>query len=56
MHVHVRKGGGFAKFWIEPVELDSAQGMKTKELSAAENLICENIERIREKWYETFRP
>ncbi|MDY0084344.1 MAG: DUF4160 domain-containing protein [Bacteroidales bacterium] len=22
MHVHVRKAGGFAKFWVEPVDLD----------------------------------
>jgi hypothetical protein len=27
VHVHVRKAGGFAKFWIEPVELDFSQGM-----------------------------
>ncbi|MGF7140466.1 DUF4160 domain-containing protein [Roseimarinus sediminis] len=27
VHIHVRKAGGFAKFWIEPVELEYAQGM-----------------------------
>jgi hypothetical protein len=21
MHIHVRKAGGFAKYWIEPIEL-----------------------------------
>jgi hypothetical protein len=25
IHVHVRKAGGWAKFWLEPLELDSAQ-------------------------------
>ena len=30
MHVHVRRGGGYAKFWLEPLELDYAKGLKTK--------------------------
>jgi hypothetical protein len=28
LHVHARRGGGFAKFWLEPLELDFASGMK----------------------------
>ena len=32
MHIHVRKAGGFAKFWIDPVELDFSQGMKIDEI------------------------
>lgn len=52
MHVHVRKAGGFAKFWIEPVELAYAEGMRIKELSRAEELILANLTRIREKWHE----
>jgi len=52
MHIHVRKAGGFAKYWIEPIELDFSQGMKVKELKTAENLIEENLELIKSKWYE----
>ena len=22
MHIHVRKAGGFAKYWMEPIELE----------------------------------
>jgi Domain of unknown function (DUF4160) len=54
IHVHVRRAGGFAKFWLEPLELDWAQGLKTQELVRAETLIAENAQRIREKWNETF--
>jgi hypothetical protein len=54
IHVHVRRAGGFAKFWIEPLELESAQGLKTRELVRAEVLITENLDLIREKWYEVF--
>ncbi len=52
MHIHVRKAGGFAKYWMEPVELEFSQGMKVNELKTAENLILENIELIKRKWYE----
>jgi len=52
IHVHVRKAGGFAKFWIEPVELDFAQGMKIADIKQAEELIYKNKELINTKWNE----
>jgi hypothetical protein len=52
MHIHVRKAGGFAKFWIEPIELDFAQGMKVSELKLAEQLVIDHLEQIKNKWYE----
>jgi len=52
IHVHVRKAGGFAKFWIEPVELDFAQGMKITDINKAEELIYNNMELIKTKWDE----
>lgn len=52
IHIHVRKAGGFAKFWIEPIELDYAERMKTRDLARAETLIAEHLDVIREKWNE----
>jgi hypothetical protein len=52
IHIHVRKAGGFAKFWIEPIELEFAQGMKVKEIAKAEKLIINNLEIIKKKWNE----
>jgi len=52
MHIHVRKAGGFAKYWIEPVELEFSQGMKVAELKTAEELIMENLELIKLRWNE----
>jgi hypothetical protein len=52
MHVHVRKAGGFAKFWIDPVALDFSEGMKIRELARAEELITERVDLIRRKWNE----
>ncbi len=52
MHVHVRKAGGFAKYWLEPIELDCSQGMKIADLKLAEQIIIEHLEQIKTKWYE----
>ena len=30
IHVQVRKAGGFAKFGVDPLELDSSERMKTR--------------------------
>ncbi len=54
IHVHVRRGGGFAKFWMEPLILDRARGLKTQELVRAEELAAERAGKIREKWHEVF--
>jgi hypothetical protein len=54
LHVHVRKAGGFAKFWLDPVSLEYSQGMKPRDLARAEDLILEHIKLIREKWDEAF--
>jgi hypothetical protein len=51
-HIHVRKAGGFAKYWMEPVELDYAQGMKVQELAEAEKLIKQNEVEILRRWRE----
>ncbi len=52
MHIHVRKAGGFAKYWMEPIELEFSQGMKVNELKLAEELIKEHVELIKTSWNE----
>jgi hypothetical protein len=54
MHIHVRKAGGFAKFWIQPIELDSSKGVKSSDLMKAEKFITDNVDIIKEKWYNVF--
>ena len=49
IHVHVRKADSFAKFWIEPVELDFSQGMKISDIQKAETLILEHFDIIIKK-------
>jgi hypothetical protein len=54
VHVHVRRAGGFAKFWIEPLELAYAKGLKTQEIARAEELIAEHRQIILTRWHEAF--
>jgi len=51
-HVHVRKAGGYAKYWLDPVELDMSQGLKISDLKIAEQLIIEHLTTIKTKWNE----
>lgn len=54
MHIHVRKAGAYAKFWLIPIELDYSKGFKPSDLVKAEEMIHIEIERIKEKWYNVF--
>lgn len=54
-HVHVRKGGQYAKFWVDPyVSLASSYEMTAKELLLLEKTVHQNIDTIRRKWDEHF--
>lgn len=54
-HVHVRKAGSVAKFWIEPeVRLASSWGFTSSELSALEKVARNHESDIRSAWNEFF--
>jgi hypothetical protein len=54
-HVHIRKGGQYAKFWVDPyVSLASSYEMTAKELLLLEKIVHQNIDTIRRKWDEHF--
>ena len=53
-HIHVERGDGYAKFWLEPVELADAVGMRTRELGHARLLVIQHRIDFREKWREYF--
>ena len=51
IHVHVEKGDGDAKFNLEPlVELVESHGLKTRELSDAEEIINEHFGQFIDAW------
>jgi hypothetical protein len=55
IHVHVRKGDGEAVFEVEgEVTLRESVGMKTKDISRAEDLAIEHRQTILQHWHEHF--
>lgn len=56
MHIHVKKTDGRAKFDItqEGIVLVKNEGLKIKDIKAAEMLLEENRELAIEKWNEYF--
>lgn len=51
-HVHVERGDGEAKFWLEPIKLVWSKRMKKQEVRRARKLIEENIAEILATWRE----
>ncbi|MDM8547082.1 DUF4160 domain-containing protein [Candidatus Venteria ishoeyi] len=50
-HIHVRKGGAVAKFWLEPeVKLAESYEMASSELRKLSQLIKQHEAFIKEKW------
>ncbi len=54
IHVHVRKGGGDAKFWLNPVAVASSNGFDARTLRELAHLIEINAPRIERMWHEHF--
>ena len=53
-HVHVDRGDGGAKVWLENVAFARHSGFKAKELSQILTLVRENRTMLLEKWHGYF--
>ena len=54
-HIHVRKDGNLAKFWVsDKIELADSYGFSAEELNAAEKIASKNIVKIKKAWNEFF--
>lgn len=52
--VHVEAGDGYAKFWLEPVELVYSVGLGARELRQVRLLVIAHRDEFRERWNEHF--
>lgn len=50
VHIHVRRGGATAKFWIAPVSLDFSDGFDARSLRELERIIEESAALIERAW------
>lgn len=53
-HVHVERGNGTAKVWVEPVRLQSSRGFSNREVGEILKRVENNKELILRSWNEFF--
>jgi len=53
-HVHVRRAGDYAKFWLEPVRIAQSYGFRRSELTLLTRVAVEHSPRLLESWYAYF--
>lgn len=53
-HVHVERGDGEAKLWLQPVEVAYAHGLTPGEQRRARELTAEHQAAFLERWNEHF--
>jgi len=52
-HIHASKGGGVAKFWLDPVRLAHAEKFKKQELAALIKIVEAHQTDLLRAWHET---
>lgn len=53
-HIHVERGDGAAKFWLDPVELVHYRKFKKQEIRRAGEIVEEYQDFLMDKWHEYF--
>jgi Domain of unknown function (DUF4160) len=54
IHIHVRRGGGEAKFWINPVSVAWSRGFDARTLRELTEAIENNVTLFERAWDEYF--
>ena len=54
VHVHVERDKSLAKFWLEPVSLQSSAGFPRPELSEIQRLINQHHPILLQHWHDYF--
>ena len=54
-HIHVERDDNVAKFWLDPVRLQSSGGFSRVEIGRIEKLVIEHQQELLEAWNAYFR-
>jgi len=54
-HIHVERDDNVAKFWLDPVRLQSSGGFSRVEINKIANIVTEHQTELLEAWNEYFR-
>lgn len=53
-HIHVRRDNGFAKFWLNPVELQTSGNLRRPEIRRIHRIVEQNQSLFLEEWNDYF--
>lgn len=54
VHIHVERDDKIAKFWLDPVRLQSSGGVSRLEITKIHNMIEKHHSKLMEAWHEYF--
>lgn len=54
-HIHVERDDNVAKFWLDPVRLQSSGGFSRIEINRIERIVRDHQQDLLEAWNEYFR-
>lgn len=54
VHIHVERDDKIAKFWLDPVRLQSSGGFSRLEITKIHNMIEKHRSKLMEAWHEYF--
>lgn len=55
-HMHVEKGNGEAKFWLDPLALAFNHRFSSRQLREIERIIADHLEDLRKAWDDFCNP
>ena len=53
-HIHVEKGEGRGKYWIDPVEKEYMENFNRQDEKKVDNIVHEKQNYFKKRWYEFF--
>lgn len=53
-HIHVRRDAGYAKFWLNPVELQHSGNLSRSEVRRIQRIVERNRNQFLEEWHDYF--
>jgi len=54
-HIHIEHDDKLAKFWLEPVRLQSSGGFSRVEISRIQRLVIDHRSQLIKAWHDYFR-
>ncbi|WP_370867503.1 DUF4160 domain-containing protein [Nitrosomonas sp.] len=54
IHIHIERDDRIAKFWLDPIRLQSSGGFSRNEMARIQSIISEHQIQLKEAWHAYF--